>query len=96
MVSSECWLSARWRVALPSRSTEPTPFTSWTRPGYRTTRKQLVDRTHRASRIHQVTAFYYRSRGSIEEYIKEVTDEKEFTNESVLDIRRNGFRAVKK
>lgn len=57
--------------------------------------EQLEDRVHRASRIHQVTCFYYRSRDTVEQYIKEVNDEKAFTNESILDTRRNGFRAVK-
>jgi SNF2 family DNA or RNA helicase len=54
---------------------------------------QLEDRIHRASRIHQVTCFYYRTRGSIEEYIYEVTQEKAWVNNDVLDLRRNGFRA---
>jgi len=57
--------------------------------------EQLEDRIHRASRIHQVTCFYYRSRDTVEQYIKEVNDEKAFTNESILDTRRNGFSAVK-
>lgn len=57
--------------------------------------EQLEDRIHRASRIHQVTCFYYRSRDTIEQYIKDVNDEKAFTNESILDTRRNGFRALK-
>lgn len=57
--------------------------------------EQLEDRIHRASRIHQVTCFYYRTRDTIMQYIKEVNDEKAFTNTSILDTRRNGFRAVK-
>jgi SNF2 family DNA or RNA helicase len=56
---------------------------------------QLIDRIHRASRIHQVTAYFYRTRNTLEEYINEVNQEKAFTNENVLDIRRNGFRAIK-
>jgi SNF2 family DNA or RNA helicase len=57
--------------------------------------EQLEDRIHRASRIHQVTCFYYRTRNTIEEYIKQVNDDKAFTNENILDLRRNGLRAVK-
>lgn len=57
--------------------------------------EQLVDRVHRASRIHQVTAYYYRSRDTIEQYVKEVTDEKAFTNDNILDLRRNGFKATR-
>ena len=57
--------------------------------------EQLEDRVHRASRIHQVTCFYYRSRDTIEQYIYEVNQEKAFVNEDILDLRRNGFRASK-
>jgi SNF2 family DNA or RNA helicase len=34
--------------------------------------EQAEDRVHRASRIHQVTVYYLRSRDTIEEYIKQV------------------------
>lgn len=57
--------------------------------------EQLVDRVHRASRIHQVTAYFYRSKDTVEQYIDEVNNEKAFTNLDVLDLRRNGFRALK-
>jgi hypothetical protein len=32
----------------------------------------------------------------VEEYIKKVTDDNAFTNESILDLRRQGFRAIVK
>lgn len=50
--------------------------------------EQVEDRIHRMSRLHQVTCYYYRTRGTIEEYIREVNEEKAFTNESILDTRR--------
>lgn len=49
--------------------------------------EQAEDRAHRASRIHQVTIYYLRSRGTIEEYIKVVTDSKGRVNKRVLDSR---------
>lgn len=57
--------------------------------------EQLIDRIHRASRLHQVTAYFYRSKDTLEEYIYEVNQEKAFSNTDILDIRRNGFRAIK-
>jgi SNF2 family DNA or RNA helicase len=56
--------------------------------------EQLEDRVHRASRIHQVTIYYLRSKGTIEEYIKQVTMGKAVTNREVLDLRRQGLRAI--
>lgn len=56
--------------------------------------EQLEDRIHRASRIHQVTCYYYRSEGTIEEYIHEVTQGKMDLNRKILDLRRHGLRAV--
>lgn len=55
--------------------------------------QQFADRAHRASRMHQVTVFTYRSNDSIEKYIHETVTEKDIINKSILDIRRNGFRA---
>jgi SWI/SNF-related matrix-associated actin-dependent regulator 1 of chromatin subfamily A len=49
---------------------------------------QLEDRIHRASRIHQVTCYYYRTRGTIEEDIYELTREKEVTNQQILNELR--------
>lgn len=54
---------------------------------------QFADRAHRASRMHQVTVFTYRSNDSIEKYIHETVTEKAAINRNILDIRRNGFRA---
>ena len=52
---------------------------------------QAEDRLHRASRIHQVMCYYYRSRGTIEEAIKEVTEGKAVTQTNIMDIRRRMF-----
>lgn len=51
--------------------------------------EQVEDRCHRASRIHQVTVWYVRTRKSIEEYIKQVTDAKGDINRIILDERLN-------
>ena len=50
--------------------------------------EQAEDRAHRASRIHQVTVYYVRTKGTLEEYIKQVTDRKGAINKWVLDERR--------
>lgn len=57
--------------------------------------EQLTDRAVDTNRYHQVTAFVYRSRGTVEQYIKEVNDEKWDINKNILDLRRQGFRALK-
>jgi SNF2 family DNA or RNA helicase len=57
--------------------------------------EQLTDRAVDTNRYHQVTAFVYRSRGTVEQYIKEVNDEKWDVNKDILDLRRQGFRATK-
>jgi SNF2 family DNA or RNA helicase len=50
---------------------------------------QFEDRAHRMSRIHQVTCYYYRTRGTIEEEINELVFHKHLTNEQLLDeVRR--------
>jgi SNF2 family DNA or RNA helicase len=49
---------------------------------------QVTDRAVDASSTKQVTALVYRSRGTVEEYIKKVNDEKFNTNKDVLDLRR--------
>lgn len=49
---------------------------------------QAEDRCHRASRIHQVTIYYLRTKGSIEEYVHKVTGTKSARNLRVLDLRR--------
>jgi SNF2 family DNA or RNA helicase len=56
--------------------------------------EQLADRVHRASRIHQVTVYTYRSRNTIEEFIHETIGDKAITNRNILDLRRQGFRSV--
>jgi SNF2 family DNA or RNA helicase len=57
---------------------------------------QVADRAVDTTQYHQVTAFVYRSKDTVEQYIKEVNDEKWDINASVLDLRRQGFiRAIK-
>jgi SNF2 family DNA or RNA helicase len=55
--------------------------------------EQFEDRAHRASRMHQVTVYYYRSTGTIEEDIHKLVQDKAAINREILDIRRKGFRA---
>jgi SNF2 family DNA or RNA helicase len=55
--------------------------------------EQFEDRAHRGSRMHRVRVFYYLSRGTIDEYVREVTDQKMDIN-NVLDLRRKGLRAI--
>lgn len=50
--------------------------------------EQAEDRCHRASRIHQVTVYYLRLKGSIEETIADTTGTKFARNVRVLDARR--------
>lgn len=56
--------------------------------------EQLADRAIDTTRNHQVTVFWYRSKGSIEEMIFDVTREKADINKEILDLRRQGFRAT--
>lgn len=50
--------------------------------------EQLEDRAHRASRIHQVTIFYYRTEGTIDQSIAEDVEGKRFEQFRILDGRR--------
>lgn len=50
--------------------------------------EQLEDRTHRASRIHQVNVWYFRSKETIEELVYDRNTEKSMTNFTVLDLQR--------
>jgi len=50
--------------------------------------EQLEDRGDRGSRTESLRVYYYRTKGSIQQYIAEVTDGKSVTNKNVLDIRR--------
>jgi SNF2 family DNA or RNA helicase len=54
--------------------------------------EQLEDRVHRISRIHQVTAYYYRSIGTVEEDIYKVAQDKHITTKNILDVRRQIFK----
>ena len=49
---------------------------------------QAEDRVHRVSRIHQVTVYYLRTRGTVEESIMESVDEKGELDRSIMDDRR--------
>jgi SNF2 family DNA or RNA helicase len=53
---------------------------------------QFEDRAHRMSRIHQVTVYYYRTRGTIEEEINEIVFNKHMTNEQILDLVRQRLK----
>jgi hypothetical protein len=44
------------------------------------------------SRIHQVTVYYYRTRGTIEEEINEIVFNKHMTNEQILDLVRQRLK----
>jgi SNF2 family DNA or RNA helicase len=55
--------------------------------------QQLADRVFNASRMHQVGVYVYRSIGTIEQYIQQVTKDKAAINREILDLRRQGFRA---
>lgn len=57
---------------------------------------QVTDRAVDTTRNHQVTALVYRSRGTVEQYIKEVNDQKIEVNKNVLDLRRQMAKGVKK
>lgn len=50
--------------------------------------EQLEDRCHRASRIHQVTVYYFRTSKTIEQYIQDTTAKKSWNNMTVLDLKR--------
>lgn len=56
--------------------------------------EQAEDRIHRASRMHQVTCYYYRTRKTIEEEIADLVGQKEEVNNNILDVRRNGYKAT--
>jgi SNF2 family DNA or RNA helicase len=50
--------------------------------------EQLEDRAHRASRIHQVTIYHYRTEDSIDQNIAEDVEAKRLDQHAVLDGRR--------
>jgi SNF2 family DNA or RNA helicase len=50
--------------------------------------EQLEDRLHRLSRIHQVTIWNVRSRGTIEEHIARANMEAEFSIKAIMDGER--------
>lgn len=56
--------------------------------------EQAEDRCHRASRIHQVTVYYIRSKGSIEENIQNRVGRKDLVNRKILDLRRAGYNSL--
>lgn len=58
--------------------------------------EQAADRVHRASRNHQVTIYYIKTKKTIEDYIRRVLFGKENVNAVILDLRRQGLRATEK
>lgn len=56
--------------------------------------EQAEDRVHRGSRIHNVKAYYIRTKDTIEEYIHQRVAGKENINKRILDLRREGLRAT--
>jgi SNF2 family DNA or RNA helicase len=50
--------------------------------------EQAEDRCHRASRIHQVTVWYLRTRKTIDEYKMDVNAQKALANRRVMDLAR--------
>jgi SNF2 family DNA or RNA helicase len=50
--------------------------------------EQLEDRIHRVSRIHQVSIYRLMTMGTIDEHIREITDQKEHIQKTLLDGRR--------
>jgi SNF2 family DNA or RNA helicase len=56
--------------------------------------EQAEDRAHRASRMHNVTIFYYRTQDTIDTFIQEQVAHKEEIQKTVLD-RRRGVDIVK-
>jgi SNF2 family DNA or RNA helicase len=55
--------------------------------------EQLEDRGDRGSRTTPLVCLYYRTRGTIQEYIAEVTQDKKVNNSNVLDVRRQIIKA---
>jgi len=53
---------------------------------------QLIDRAVNTNLNHQVTAFYYRSQDSVEEYIGQVTFAKDRINKKILDEQRRKMK----
>jgi SNF2 family DNA or RNA helicase len=56
--------------------------------------EQGEDRTHRASRIHQVMIYRIKTKNTVEEYIEKVLAMKDDINKAILDLRRQGVRSV--
>jgi SNF2 family DNA or RNA helicase len=56
---------------------------------------QVTDRAVDTTRNHQVTALVYRSKGTVEEYIKKINDEKIDVNKNVLDLRRQMLKKAR-
>lgn len=55
--------------------------------------EQAEDRCHRASRIHQVTVYRLLTRGTIDEYKREIAWEKAAASKNVMDLRRIKLRS---
>ena len=57
--------------------------------------EQIEDRIHRASKIHQVTVYYIRSKNTIEDYIADMVRDKQDINDLILDVRRQILKEAK-
>lgn len=53
--------------------------------------EQAIDRAHRLSRIHQVTAYFIRTNGTIQEVIEKRVLDKSEINDHVIDFRAKGL-----
>lgn len=49
---------------------------------------QAIDRCHRASRIHQVTAYTFKTKNTLDEYKNDINVTKTVINEKIMDLRR--------
>ena len=54
--------------------------------------EQAEDRAHRASRVHNVTVFHYRTKDTVDQYVQETSDEKATEHARILDVRRKLVR----
>ena len=58
--------------------------------------EQAEDRLHRASRVHQVIIYNYRTKGTIDQYIMETAFNKASAHSFLLDVRRRILEASQK
>lgn len=56
--------------------------------------EQAEDRAHRISRMHNVSVYYIRTKETIEDYIAKRVAGKQNINNIILDLRRQGLKAL--